>query len=951
MPKSVASTRSYQSYASDYIPPTDDEAGELEEEASRNAYRNTLQSRTASVSPVNARVHTSSRTSDVDLSSRLPSRLLITDENTGLLSRVGGTPTHSGYKTLPTSVPSTPRYPPSRQHSQLNTSRLLRHHSRRGSFGLRLARALGTDAVQAEEQDVETLGPSLYRDDRVWYDQFTSTDWVHDSIADAYRVKELRSRKDFRGRIQAVFDGAQGWLVVAVIGIVTAGFAYVIDVTEATIFDYKTGYCSTRWWYSKRKCCHGASICSDWARWSGLIHEEGNDKLWTNFAAYLIWVVALATLACLITLQTRTVVSSAISLSTLDENLGADHHRKDAKSDTEGRRVSMSPTRHFREAAQRPPVVYYPAAGSGVAEVKIILSGFVLHGYLGVKTLMCKSIGLIFSVASGLSLGKEGPYVHIATCIGNIACRLVPKYRANDGKRREVLSASAGAGVAVAFGAPIGGTLFSLEEASYYHQPKVLFRTFFCCIAAALSLKFLNPYGTNKIVLFEVRYLQDWRFFELIAFVLLGVLGGTTGALFIKASRVWAQTFRKIGVIKKYPLVEVLLVALVTGIVSFWNRYTRLPVAELLYELAAPCNAFTKDGTGLCPTQERIPDLILYLCVAFVIKAALTVITFGCKVAAGVYIPTMVLGGILGRIVGHALQLFALRYPNFILFANCPQDGNPESCVVPGVYALVAAGATMCGVTRLSVTLAVILFELTGSLEHVLPFSLGVLIAKWTADAIEPRSIYDLLTDMNGYPYLDAKARPIFTTELRDITHPPNRNRFVDITTSPLVPAKQLRSKLEYAHMAGELDGGLPILRDGILVGLIPAPDLEYALDRLESEEGALCLMSTQERWQGPGLGISGRPDTDGAAEGERFMTDDPPQLQRPSATDPTDFTPYIDPAPVALDICSPMDLVFECFVKLGLRYICVLKEGRYAGLVHKKTFVRYCREVHENEK
>ncbi|KAK1081241.1 hypothetical protein LTR48_007534, partial [Friedmanniomyces endolithicus] len=71
----------------------------------------------------------------------------------------------------------------------------------------------------------------------------------------------------------------------------------------------------------------------------------------------------------------------------------------------------------------------------------------------------------------------------------------------------------------------------------------------------------------------------------------------------------------------------------------------------------------------------------------------------------------------------------------------------------------------------------------------------------------------------------------------------------------------------------------------------------------------------------------------------------------RPSATDPTDFTPYIDPAPVALDICSPMDLVFECFVKLGLRYICVLKEGRYAGLVHKKTFVRYCREVHENEK
>jgi chloride channel 3/4/5 len=48
----------------------------------------------------------------------------------------------------------------------------------------------------------------------------------------------------------------------------------------------------------------------------------------------------------------------------------------------------------------------------------------------------------------------------------------------------------------------------------------------------------------------------------------------------------------------------------------------------------------------------------------------------------------------------------------------------------------------MCGVTRLSVTLAVILFELTGSLDYVLPFSLSILVAKWTADAIEPLSIY-----------------------------------------------------------------------------------------------------------------------------------------------------------------------------------------------------------------
>ena len=63
---------------------------------------------------------------------------------------------------------------------------------------------------------------------------------------------------------------------------------------------------------------------------------------------------------------------------------------------------------------------------------------------------------------------------------------------------------------------------------------------------------------------------------------------------------------------------------------------------------------------------------------------------------------------------------------------------------------------------------------------------------------------------------------------------------------------------------------------------------------------------------------------------------------------DPTDFTQYVDPAPVALDIGSPMDLVFECFVKLGLRFVCVLQEGKYAGLVHKKRFVRYVKHLEE---
>ena len=334
-------------------------------------------------------------------------------------------------------------------------------------------------------------------------------------------------------------------------------------------------------------------------------------------------------LSCWVALQTKTVVPSAYRLTTFDENLAAEQLPA-VPNDVNDEMASPRQTQSA--ISEPPPMVYYSAAGSGVAEVRVILSGFVLHGFLGLKTLIIKTVGLILSVASGLSLGKEGPYVHIATCVGNIACRLFSKYDRNDGKRREVLSAAAAAGVAVAFGAPLGGVLFGLEEVSYFFPAKTLFRTFFCCIIAALSLKFLNPYGTHKIVMFEVRYLIDWEYFELGSFIFVGILGGALGALFIKASKYWAKTFRRIKIIKTYPMLEVFLVALVTGLLSFWNHSTKLPVAKLLLNLASPCDDTARDRgeLGLCPSSiDDIPPILTTLFVTFLIKSFLTTITFG----------------------------------------------------------------------------------------------------------------------------------------------------------------------------------------------------------------------------------------------------------------------------------------------------------------------------------
>lgn len=102
---------------------------------------------------------------------------------------------------------------------------------------------------------------------------------------------------------------------------------------------------------------------------------------------------------------------------------------------------------------------------------------------------------------------------------------LFSKYGRNEAKKREILSAAAAAGVSVAFGAPIGGVLFSLEEVSYYFPLKTLWRSFFCALIASFILRLINPFGNEHSVLFFVEYNKPWIFFELVPFVCLGIMG------------------------------------------------------------------------------------------------------------------------------------------------------------------------------------------------------------------------------------------------------------------------------------------------------------------------------------------------------------------------------------------------------------------------------------------
>ena len=95
--------------------------------------------------------------------------------------------------------------------------------------------------------------------------------------------------------------------------------------------------------------------------------------------------------------------------------------------------------------------------------MKTILRGVALKEYLTFRTLMAKIIGLTATLGSGLPIGKEGPFVHIASIVATLLTKLVTSFKGiyeNESRNTEMLAAACAVGVASCFAAPVGGKSF-----------------------------------------------------------------------------------------------------------------------------------------------------------------------------------------------------------------------------------------------------------------------------------------------------------------------------------------------------------------------------------------------------------------------------------------------------------------------------------------------------------
>lgn len=696
------------------------------------------------------------------------------------------------------------------------------------------------------------------------YEDFTTIDWVQDAARDQLRRRARRKESKFferdgvlgwRRKVWESYDAAQAWIVITLVGIVIGLNAAALNIITEWLSDVKLGYCTTAWYLNKGFCCYGSEAgCDEWKRWTSF-----------TFVNYLIYAVFAVLLA---------FVSAYLVKS------------------------------------------YAPyAAGSGISEIKCIIAGFIMKGFLGFWTFLIKSICLPLAIASGLSVGKEGPSVHYAVCVGNVISRFFDKYKRSASKTREILTATSGAGVAVAFGSPIGGVLFSLEEMASQFSLKTLWRSYFCALVATAVLSAMNPFRTGQLVMFSVKYDRDWHFFEIVFYIILGIFGGLYGAFVIKWN-LKAQAFRK-KYLSKYAIPEAVILAGATALLCYPNMFLRIDMTEMMEMLFRECEG-DYDYNGLCEAKNRV-SLIPSLLFATFLRMFFVIISYGCKVPAGIFVPSMAIGASFGRMLGIMVQWLHETFPDSQFFSTCQPD---VPCITPGTYAFLGAGAALSGIMHLTISVTVIMFELTGALTYILPTMIVVGVTKAVGDMFSKAGIADQMIWFNGFPFLDNKEEHTFGVPVSQVM-----TGNVSMLPSTGMEVKAVQKLLDDTSYSG-----FPIIEDQndkILVGYIGRTELQFAIDRAKKRgilaADAKCIFATERE-----------DETETPAPLSPAVTFDSMALQT------VDFSPYVDSTPITVHPHLPLETVLELFKKMGPRVILVDRHGRLEGLVTVKDCLKY---------
>ncbi|XP_063859826.1 H(+)/Cl(-) exchange transporter 7-like isoform X3 [Scylla paramamosain] len=338
------------------------------------------------------------------------------------------------------------------------------------------------------------------------------------------------------------------------------------------------------------------------------------------------------------------------------------------------------------------------AAGSGIPQVKCYLNGVKVPRVVRIKTLVSKAVGVTMSVLGGLAVGKEGPMIHSGAVIAAGVSQGkttsfkydfgIFEYFREDHEKRDFVSAGAAAGVAAAFGAPVGGVLFSLEEGASFWNQALTWRVFFGAMMSAFTLNLvLSTYngvpgkltynGLLNFGKFEDLTYEIWEF---IPFLLMGVMGGLLGALYNFINFKLTQLRMRYITRPWQKVAEAILVASTTASVAFLMIYGLHDCRKIEDEASRsdryPIQMYCNDGEESAVAaiwfqtpEKSVRSLFhdpsksfewLTLSVFFGCYFLLACWTYGLGIPSGLFIPTLLCGAAWGRLTG---KLMTLLFP------------------------------------------------------------------------------------------------------------------------------------------------------------------------------------------------------------------------------------------------------------------------------------------------
>ena len=369
------------------------------------------------------------------------------------------------------------------------------------------------------------------------------------------------------------------------------------------------------------------------------------------------------------------------------------------------------------------------ADGSGIPEMKTVLSGVPIYRYFSFNAFIGKSLGIFAAIVSGASVGKVGPYVHLSCliCTTLMKSSYFEKIDKSTSMKTTMLSVACATGITFALGCPLGGVLFSIESTASIYMVSNLWKSFFSSVICCFITKIF--YGDFSIKVIDDTTAINVNFvFKLINFIIIGIMTGIVGASCATLVSKGVYIRKKINISWlnnrfKFAAITALITASTTFFIPGLRNFDKPIIIHLFSANDLSIEDWQHPGEGW------------YLLISCFSKYCLTVLGLSCTMPSGVFGPMFTVGALLGRFYGHLI---------YTIFGI-----NMESA-----FAMAASAGAFSGFSH-TISSALMIFELAGQTKYLPYLLISGLIANLIGQGLS-MGIFDVLLAIKNLPYLPA---------------------------------------------------------------------------------------------------------------------------------------------------------------------------------------------------